>query len=34
MSVDARDIVAPPFTLFILEGGEVAIRRQGSIMKM
>ena len=32
--VDAKDIVAPPFTLYLLPGGDIAIRREGSIMKM
>ena len=32
--VDAKDIVAPPFTLYLLNGGEIAIRRTGSIMKL
>lgn len=32
--VDAKDIVAPPFTLYLLSGGEIAIRRTGSIMKL
>ena len=32
--VDAKDIVSPPFTLYLMNGGEVAIRREGSIMKL
>ena len=32
--VDARDIVKPPFTLYLSNAGEIAIRREGSIMKM
>ena len=32
--VDAKDIVKPPFTLYFLSNGELAIRREGSIMKM
>ena len=32
--VDAADIVTPPFTLYYLPAGEIAIRREGSIMMM
>ena len=32
--VDAKDIVKPPFMLYLLSTGELAIRREGSIMKM
>ena len=32
--VDAKDIVTPPFQLYMLNGGDIAIRREGSIMKM
>jgi len=27
MSVNAKDIITPPFTLYLLNGGEIAIRR-------
>lgn len=32
--VDASDIVTPPFTLYMLNTGDLAIHRKGSIMKM
>ena len=32
--VDARTITKPPFTLFLNGAGQIAVRRQGSIMKM
>ena len=32
--VDASSIIQPPFNLYILNGGDIAIRREGSIMKM
>ena len=32
--VDAKDIVPPPFTLYIMDKGEMAIRREGQILRM
>ena len=32
--VDAREMINPPFTLYMLNTGDIAIRREGSIMKM
>lgn len=32
--VDAADIINPPFTIYFLPTGEIAIRREGSIMMM
>lgn len=32
--MDATKVLSPPYTLYQLTGGDLAIRRQGSIMKM